>query len=159
MTARAFPVLAATVALLGVVPATASQVGTCPCPVFQDPSRDCQDCHRVRCRIGGWEIHRQCSDASWCFDAAKQWVKNCNAYTGAAPWTSMKTACTSVMDVCGLVCGKLFPPQQDCSYRCLLAQGAAAHNCLSFPWPDPPATPSTTSALSFQGPNTENVYT
>mmetsp|Transcript_29702 Transcript_29702/g.85012 ORF Transcript_29702/g.85012 Transcript_29702/m.85012 type:complete len:159 (-) Transcript_29702:115-591(-) len=139
MTARRRPILLATVAALAAAPAAATTVGTCPCPVFQTPSKDCEDCHRVRCRIGGWEIHRQTSDTSWAYEAAAQWTKNCNAYTRAAPWTSMQTACKSVLDACGVVCGKIFPPDASCNYRCALAQGSAVHSCLSFPWPDPPA--------------------
>mmetsp|Transcript_12818 Transcript_12818/g.35169 ORF Transcript_12818/g.35169 Transcript_12818/m.35169 type:complete len:156 (-) Transcript_12818:171-638(-) len=151
MPVRGHPILAAAVAALVAAPAATTTVGTCPCPVFQDPSKDCQDCHRVRCRIGGWEIHRQLADATWAYDAASLWVSNCMAYSKAAPWTSMSTTCKSVMDACGTVCGKLFPPDTSCTYRCSLAQGSAAHACLSFPWPEEVAEPVSGSAGSSSG--------
>jgi len=77
----------------------------------------------------------------------------------------MTTTCKSIVDVCGIVCGKLFPPDTSCNYRCALAQGSAAHACLNFPWPEPMAAPAGSStataapaAASPAGSSPSSVY-
>merc|ERR1712151_981947 len=149
--AKTFLVLAAVV--------RADDTGACPCPAGQAVDTDCKDCHRVRCRIGGWAVSRECEGSTWCPKASADWVKNCQAQSDGSPWSSPKTICGSVADACGAVCGAMDPPDKDCAFRCTVAQNAASHTCASFPWPELPPVPTTQFPPSGFGQGPNHVYT